>query len=292
MGSTNMTPLALYRVNLVIFTCEGREQLVYDTYNSFKSSCNYPFSKTVLAIDGKIKPEVIDHIQPDLVVQSPVRKGYVNNIIQSLSAIESDYFFWLEDDWKFPFEIPLEKFLRLLDSSVAWQVVLSKNDLDKTNVCYEVNFYFAADGFSANPGICKTWHVKKAFIELQQAEKSSLTQLVGFETFLTRYAQSNGLKTLKYFADGHASVRHSGELESTAREYHMINSIDEQYSSINKEYISGFGYDRKITVGNKLLMMFKLWAGTISLSIKLWYLRNAYDFAFRIYLGHKKKFKN
>jgi hypothetical protein len=54
-----------------------------------------------MAIDGKISHEVIEKIQPDVIIQSPMRRGYLSNILLALKAIDTQYFFWLEDDWSF-----------------------------------------------------------------------------------------------------------------------------------------------------------------------------------------------
>jgi len=280
------------KISLVIFTCEGREHLIHDTLNTFKEACSYSFHQTILAIDGTISTPILDFVQPDLVVQSPVRKGYVHNILQALNAVETNYFFWLEDDWHFPVKIPVDHFQRLLGSPDVLQVVLSKFDLNNSFTEYEDNYYIQRDGFSANPGICKTALIKAGFERIKEAKKDQTTQLVGFETSLNEYAKANGLITLKYISDNKATVYHSGELESTAREYHMINSLNEAQSLINKQYISGFGFDKKIRARNKVSMLLKLWKATFLLSFRLWSFRDAYDFAFRIYLGSLKKFKN
>lgn len=280
------------KVSLVIFTCSGREHLLTRTITSFKKACKYSFSNTILAIDGQISPAVIDQVNPDIVLQSFKRKGYVQNITTALKMIDTPYFFWLEDDWDFSVEIPANDFLDLLNDDKVSQVILSKNDLDDSSTHYADNYYISFDGFSANPGFCKTEIIQLGFSEIAVQEKDNHTQLLSFETFLNDYTISKALITLRYYLNGGATVEHSGHLESTAREYHMINSIDTDKSLIDKEYISGFGSDKKISFKNQIGLFFKLWLAIASLSIKLWSAREAYDFAFRIYLASLKKFKN
>jgi len=280
------------QISLVIFTCEGREHLIQATLSAFRQRCNHCFYRTILAIDGRIDLKVIDIVQPDLLVQSYSRKGYINNILQALSLINTDYFFWLEDDWHFPVDIPVEEFIRLLELPEILQVVLSKTDYNQTFTKYNGNYYIPKDGFSANPGICRTKEIKEGFERIRRTKKDESTQLIGFENALNDYAVLKQMITLKYIIDYRSTVEHSGELESTPREYHMINSLDNRHTFIDKEYISGFGYEKKIGLANKAGMTLKLWLATIALSVRLWSFRDAYDFAFRIYLGFRKKFKN
>jgi len=277
---------------LVIFTCEGREHLLQKTFESFNKACNYSFGKTVLAVDGQISQTVIGIISPDVIVQSFRRKGYVNNITAALKQIDTPCFFWLEDDWEFPVKVPIDDFLRTLDIEEVLQVILAKNDLDDSYKRYAGDYYIPADGFSANPGFFKTASVKTGFNSVVLSKKDDSTKLTGFETFLNEYAKSNSLITLRYFLNGQATVYHSGELESTAREYHMINSLDKNTSLIDKEYVSGFGFEKKISLKNKAGMFFKVWLAQLSLSCRLWSSREAYDFAFRVYQASLRKFKH
>ncbi|MDB4902149.1 MAG: hypothetical protein JWQ63_1430 [Mucilaginibacter sp.] len=278
-------------ISLVIFTCEGREHLLYDTINSFNKACDYQFSKIILAIDGPIKAEAIEYVNPDVVIQSPKRKGYVNSIINTLPAIDTSYFFWLEDDWEFPVEIPIDHFLGHLSSPGILQIILSKNPFENIYKAYTETLYLSPYGFSANPGICNTEFIKTGISTIKLLKNSEASPLTGFESVLNDYAKLNTLNTLYYFPNNEPTVNHSGDLESTAREYHMINSINKEKSLIGKEYISGFGYDRNISIKNKINMLFKLWLITLNISLKIWGSRKFYDFAFRIYLSHRNTLK-
>jgi hypothetical protein len=288
MGTQSITPTS---VSLVIFTCEGREHLLYDTINSFNKACSYQFNKIILAIDGPIKAEAIEYVNPDIIIQSPKRKGYVNSIINTLSAIDTPYFFWLEDDWEFPVEIPVDYFLEHLNTPRILQIILSQNSFIETYKDYAKTLYLSPGWFSANPGICNTELIKTGISEIKLFKNSETSPLAGFETVLSEYAALNNLATLIYFLNNEPTVNHSGAMESTAREYHMINSINEEKSLIGKKYISGFGYDRNISLKNKANMLFKLWLITFNISSKIWHSRKFYDFAFRIYLSHRNTLK-
>ncbi|MFD2161025.1 glycosyltransferase [Paradesertivirga mongoliensis] len=279
-------------VDLIIFTCEGRESLLRQTLESFRKSCTYRFNKIILAIDGHFDEETILFVQPDVVIQNPVRKGYVLNIINALQCTNNDHFFWLEDDWSFPNPFPLAEMLQIMEEDTTIvQVVLSKNDIN-SNVEHHFKDYYIGSDFSANPCLCKTSPIKNAFSEIQAAPKSDATKVVGFENYLREFMHRSALRSLIRFNNQEACVYHQGFLESTAREYHMINSLEVDTNLIGKEYISGFGYDKDITLLNKIGLLLKLWWSGVSLSIELFKSRHAYDFAFRIYLAYLKKFKN
>src|ERR1700712_1204347 len=121
--------MAAEEVTLVIFTCEGREHLLQQCFKSFSAACNFKFKKVILAVDGQIDPSVISLINPDVVVQSYKRKGYVNNITQTIGLIDTNYFFWLEDDWKFHTTINLRPLIEQLNINRHWvQVVYNKEN--------------------------------------------------------------------------------------------------------------------------------------------------------------------
>jgi|GEM_PF-804817 len=287
MGSTNITDTVSPAITLVIFTCEGREHLIYNTYNSFKASCNYPFSKTVLAIDGKINPEVIDHIQPDVVIQSPVRKGYVNNIIQALPAIDSDYFFWLEDDWKFHESIDVAYYLNIIQQHPNWaEVFYSKfGPLEpdfKINPLGN-NLYKTTFGFSANPGICSAKHVRTGFELLIKSPKGDTLGEDGFENFLSKLFEKEGIICALIDPVDHETISHEGYLESTSRKWHMTNSLEE------KELKHQMAIARP-PFWRRLMMIFRLFTTFLKLAFKQLVNDEVYEFCFRI-ISSLKTFK-
>lgn len=274
------------KISLVIFTCEGREHLLAKTISSFRKSCTYHFSQTILAIDGRISPGVIEEVNADILVQNPRRRGYVNSILHAIRQVDTGYFFWLEDDWEFPYPVPVKSLSDSLSGEGRLvQVVLSKSDRNTSG-----------DGpgghhFSANPCLCNTLHIKNGFSEIAAAEKNEQSRTTGFENFLSAYMQENGLLNDYLYQDNHAFVSHSGYLESTSRTFHMISSLEEDYTASKPKYMSGFGHQRKITLWNKCFLLPRLWVAVSVLSFKMFHQRRAYDFAFRIYLSCKRKFE-
>ncbi|MBB5438873.1 hypothetical protein HDC92_002554 [Pedobacter sp. AK017] len=274
-----------YTVSLVIFTCEGREHLLIKTISSFRKSCGYNFFQTILAIDGQINPGIVDEINADVLVQSPGRKGYVNNILQAIRQVDTDYFFWLEDDWEFPYSIPVKSLSdRLSREERLIQLVLSKSDRDSSG---KIPAYIS---FSANPCLCNTRHIKNGFSEIVAAEKNEQSRFMGFENYLSGYMLRNGLRNDYMYQDNEAFVSHSGYLESTSRAFHMINTLKKNNNLSKTGYISGFGHQKKISIWNTFFLLPKLWIAVCILSFKIFYQRRAYDFAFRIYLSYKRKF--
>lgn len=280
-------------ISLVIFTCEGREHLLTQTMLSFKKACSFKFSQIILVIDGQASGDIQKITHPDLIIQSTQRKGYVNSINKVLPLIKTPYFFWLEDDWDFPNPVEIEKWISILEAeSKVLQLVLAKDPLNNTYHHPFAGIYRSDLGFSANPSINKTQHIQQAFLNLEASSKDESTKLIGFENYIENYRKSHELDILMIFKEQEAYVAHSGYLESTAREFHMINSIDEKNSAIEKEYISGFGYHQKISLRNKISLVSKLVVAFFWLAINAFSERYVYDYGLRIYKSYLKKFKS
>jgi hypothetical protein len=288
-------PTDLKDVTLMIFTCQGREHLLVKSYLSFKNACDYKFDKTILAIDGPVDVAIITAINPDLVIQHTARQGYVNAIATVINLINTLYFFWLEDDYVFTQDIKLADMLAVMYKDAAWAgISLCKiaplTPLTKQHHIQD-NLYVPEFGFAVSPALCKTIYIKDAFAAITAYEKNADTTYVSFEPFIGEFFIKNNLKYAIIDSGDVAHAEHIGFLESTGREYHMINSMDEKHTSVDKEFISGLGREQTITLYNKIAMLPKLWYAVIVLSFGLFNRRVAYDFAFRIYSSYLKKFK-
>jgi hypothetical protein len=280
-------------VSLVIFTCEGREHLLLKSFESFSAACKDVFAHKLLVIDGKISQASIDAIAPDVVIQSTLRKGYVNSIVKAMKNIETDYFFWLEDDWEFPYNFSIDSLTPFFNDADVLQITLAKESLNNEFKPYNLpDVYINGHGFSANPSLCVTSVIKAVFNEAVAYKKDEDSKFVSFEYFATNYLHSKNLVSLIKYHNNLAYVNHLGDLESTAREYHMINSISIPLNPVNKEYISGLNRYQTPGLYNKLGMFFKVYIAVFYLSIKLFFDRESYDFAFRIYAAFLKRFKH
>jgi hypothetical protein len=282
-------------ITLVVFTCQGREHLLHQSFESFKKKSDYVFSKIVLAIDGQIAPSAIETVHPEVIVQSFERRGYVHNMITALKQVDTDYFFWLEDDFLFHNSVPVKYMLETMKQNTDWAgIFLSRtvplNESEKQKHLF-ADFYVPHFGYSASPTLCNTKYLKEAVNALIKFPKSEQSALYSFETFFDDYFKQNHLQYALLDPGNELQVSHQGQLESTAREYIMINSIDTNESLIEKKYISGFGAEKKISFKNKAGLFLKLWLATAALGFRLWSAREAYDFAFRVYLASLKKFK-
>jgi len=111
-----------------------------------------------------------------------------------------------------------------------------------------------------------------------------------FELMVLAYLKKHNRVCVIIEPIGGTTITHAGELESTAREYHMMSSLTKKTFALDENYISGFS-DGKLTFYNKLAMVPKLFWATLVLSFKLMGHRRAYDFAFRIYMAYLRKFK-
>jgi hypothetical protein len=293
MCAKNLNDSGVNPVSLVVFTCEGREHLLRRSFVSFINSCDYKFEKVILAVDGQIDPFVISQINPDLIIQRNQRGGYVESISKALKVIDTPFFFWLEDDWEFPYAVSINDLIPLLAKKNVLQLTLAKESLNSDFKPYTIpGIYINGYGFSANPSLCSTSVVKDIFHEIATYKKDENSKFLSFEYFATDYSTDKNLVSLIKYHDNLAYVNHLGDLESTAREYHMINSISIPLNPLNKEYISGLNRDYTPGLYNKLGMFFKIYIAMFYLSIKLFFERESYDFAFRIYLAFLKRFKH
>src|ERR1039457_2626347 len=87
-------------LNVLVFTCEGREHLLQKTWASFAPRLEGIKHRLILAIDGHVSPEASAIIRPNVVVQNYQRQGYIQSILNAISIIDSELFLWLEDDWQ------------------------------------------------------------------------------------------------------------------------------------------------------------------------------------------------
>jgi len=277
------------KVSLVIFSCEGRERLLINTLTSFLAKANFTFDQVILAIDGPFDLRSIN-LKSDLIVQSPVRKGYVNSITTALKLITSEYFVWLEDDWEFFDDLKIQSYLKYLQENENFaQITHSKYGPlppDFKNRFLMSDLY-ENHGFSANPCICRTSFLQEAFTDLTLQSSKDDFKLTGFETFLTAYFKNKKYKCI--IIDREMKIMdHSGYLESTDRQYHMIHSLSEH---TEQTYISGFGSDVEISIRSRLFMLPKLLISFVILSGRLLFDRQSYDYALRVCTGRPKKIK-
>lgn len=284
MGTQDILNVADSPVTLIIFTCTGREHLLYNSFNSFKAACDYPFSKTILAIDGKINPLAIDHVQPDLVVQATSRKGYVNNILQALANIDTPYFFWLEDDWTFHKKVDIPWLLSFLETNADWsEIVLSKVGPlppEFKLVPLGNDLYEGYGGFGANPCLCNTAHVRHAFHLLKHGDKGDRLGFDGFENFLTRIFKEESITCVLLDPVDRPAISHEGYLESTPRNWHMTNSIEAK----TKEHLLTVPAPSLI---RRLFMVIKLFAAFFKLSVMQLFNNKIYELCFRVIASAK-----
>jgi len=185
-------------ITLVIFTCENREYLLKKTYDSFKAACNHNFDRVILAIDGTVDASVITYVNPDQVIYSYKRRGYVISIKNTLLHIDTPYYFWLEDDWTFNTPIEIDASVNLMEQHKQWaQLTYSKYGPLDTEFKIKpagLHLYENIHGFSANPGINRTQYIQEGFEKLVHAERMNNSHEYGFENFLTWYFEQKHKK--------------------------------------------------------------------------------------------------
>lgn len=277
------------KISLVIFTCTGREHLLKSTIDSFNEMTDIQFDQIILAIDGQVNQAIIDYINPDIIVQHYHRKGYVHSISKAIKVITNPYFFWLEDDWNFTKKLALNTLLQQLHQHKNWsQVLYSKfgplSTVQKGIHLHE-NLYQTDFGFSANPCICKTDLLTTVFDSMINAPKGDKLGEDGFENYITKQFEQAGLISVIVDPIDHIPISHEGYLESTPRNWHMTNSLEEK----TKSHLLTIP---KPSVARRFIMFIKLIFTLVSLSFKQFFNKKAYEFCFRIIASSKNIYKN
>ena len=85
--------------SVVIFACESHN-IAARNWESFRPLLSKLPHQRILALDGQISPQIINLIEPCILVQNHHRRGYVAWIRNALALINSEFFLWLEEDWR------------------------------------------------------------------------------------------------------------------------------------------------------------------------------------------------
>ena len=266
-------------VSLVIFTCEGREHLLRKTWESFQEACNFRFDQVILAVDGVIHNTVMEMINPDLVIYTYQRKGYVMSIKNTISHISSPLFFWLEDDWAFHTRIDVPYHRGLMEQYPDWaEIVYSKYGPLTAAFKKEKlgdNLYLNSNGYSTNPGFNRTAMILEGFMAMEKSCKNNNSEEIGFENFLTTYFAGLSLKVLLIDPVDKTAISHEGYLESTPRNWHMISSLEKK----TEKHLLIFP---EPSLPRRLYMIAKLIRAFTSLALRQLWNNEVYELCFRI----------
>lgn len=212
--------------NLLLFACEGREHLMRETYDTFRTHTDYTFDRTILAVDGGYEQKLIHHIQPDVLVQSPQRKGYVASVRRALPLVESEYFFWLEDDYRFNRDVDVGWMLDVLrERTSAIQLRLISQTLEPDQLSDPVDnaddVYHSPFGFSCRPGVNRTADVKRAMLDESPEGNENI------EHHMIDWCEANERACLMIDPGEHPPISHVGHLEATSGQWHTTEPDEE-----------------------------------------------------------------
>lgn len=278
-----------HNVTLAIFSCEGRGHLLTRTIQKFEDACLYNFSSKVLAVDGYLDNVYITPIRADKLVQNCKRLGYIHSIFNLINLVDTELFFWLEDDWSFSKSIYLEPLIELLCKYPDWvQIRLSKTaplTTEEKKTALSMGIFDSICGFSANPCLCRTELVKAGFKALIDAPKGSKLGVDGFENFLTRWYFSQNNVCAVVDPGDLPTVIHMGALESTPRQWHMTASLDGEV----EQHLYALGEIPPLW--RRFSMVYKLSKTLLKIGISQFWSLAAYELAFRITTVSKEDYK-
>jgi hypothetical protein len=219
-------------MDVVIFTMQGREHLFSQTVQLLPHHLlQGAAGRIIVAADGFVDVGVLDQAQPNLILMSPTRRGYIHSIIDALRQVQTELFLWIEDDWNLS-QVPSDDVTRIVDAmrrnervlQIRWSktptVEVSARTLGEGIVESHV-------GFSANPNICRTALAQAGFRHLLSTpDKGRRLGVDGFENVVSNWCDREGVICGVVDPKGEAAIQHDGYLESTGREWHMTSSLD------------------------------------------------------------------
>lgn len=251
------------KISLVIFGCEHRQNIVSNTYRSFKNHAKGRLDTEVLAWDGKLGGV---ELEVDYVLQSTKREGYLKNILKWIRFTNSDYFFWLEDDWSFNHDFSIDSMVEtLISNDKLVQVRLSKRVLDPEEKKVEVApGVFRSEpihgvAFSTNPCICKTDPVKEGLSEIMRKGEDEEHH----EEFMTRWLSEKGWICGVVDPGNEPSVEHEGYLERTDRSTHTVGMAREEKLPHRNRHV-----ELENNIWEKISIIAKLFRKAASLSVR------------------------
>ena len=271
------------RFDVLIFTCEAREGLLANAWESYIRVLRQLHHRRILAIDGRVDNRVISLIEPDLVVQNIRRRGYINSILNALALVNSEYFVWLEDDWILNDAVRILDGISVLDQNPSWvQVRWSKEaPLTAADTVLAPGLHFSAVGFSANPSVCRTEMLREGFEYVKAAPKGNSLGIDGFENVLTRWSRTQRRTCAVFDPGNHPAVSRIGSLESTGRQWHMTASL----GALPAEHLPNAGLPPALW--QRFWMVWKLTRAFASVCSRQLFSDAAYDLAFRIMATEK-----
>lgn len=264
------------QVSLVVFTCAGKEHLLDKCIKSFEDKCNYVFNEKIICLDGDVKEKDLTFTY-DKIVRNRKRRGYVESIKNGVNLVETEYFFWLEDDWKFRRNVDIRSLVNNMQEKWC-QIVLNKR---RGNDISENTIEFIDSSFSANPCLCRTKPIHQGIVSIK--EQSEVGQ-VPFEHSMDDWLKKYGYQCKRLTSGSEALVDHMGGIESTQRRWHTPDASTG--SSTFK--ISRSSYE-SVSLKNRLMMVIKLVSVFFLLIARQMWNDEAYDLSFRIYRSFQNK---
>jgi hypothetical protein len=216
-------------IDVVIFTCTGREHLLSRTLRNLKTFSQPETFRHILSVDGELDCSLSLIKGVDVVISGPKRLGYPRAILRTLNYVQSDKMLWIEDDWEVE-NIDLDQIehaVETLDKNpTIFQVRWPKDDNSSEPTSNFPSLKESPYHFSANPNLNRAEYLKGEFNSLAQVlNKGGVSeQNLGFETFIDHRVRDAGFTSLVFDSSVTNLVNHLGYLESTDRNWHFIGS--------------------------------------------------------------------
>jgi hypothetical protein len=225
-------------------------------------------------------PDAPSWVGATRLVQSCQRCGYVQSIRQALALVRTPYVFWLEDDWEFTAPVDLTNLRAALATHEQWmQIRLSKvaplPESEQAALLDVSGLRRSACGFSANPHMGRTAHLLAGFSAYYQSPHTAENT---FESYLEQWLAGTSLVCAVVDPGATASVKHSGYLESSGRQWHAAAA----FAGIPSVYASGLHcLGERPPIWRRLVLAVRLFRASATVAFRLLHRHSAYDLAFR-----------
>jgi|SRR5271157_902696 len=161
-------------IDVVLFTSEGREAYIRPALHRYAAALNSPaIGSRILAVDGTLDmTATVDCARSvDTTVMARVSRGYFSNIVQGVAQVQTEYFFWAEDDFEIDSAPDLPALVGTLNrvpslAQIRWsrlpELLLEDKNAGRLGGSLWLQGYF----YSFNPHIARTSFVRSTLDRL------------------------------------------------------------------------------------------------------------------------------
>jgi hypothetical protein len=240
--------------DLVVFSSAGRAAYL----SRITSAVSAVRSKgvvrnSILSVDGiGEEPNRIVTLLPsfDQVVLSTDCRGYISNIVQALHQVRSESFFWLEDDWDLPEDVPISEMSKALDQNpgIAQVRIPRFGKLlleDRRQGLVSDGIYAQGTTYSLNPHLARTEFVRSVIASISAGEFEGKNIEWAFSYELRRQGLVGGVVDPGWCRVDHLGTRTQGYDTHQIPAAHLLENVVRQVKPLSPEHNAEIDQSRR-----------------------------------------------